>query len=111
VLNNDSQTLPDSVQLTRMEGVMNLVDYKVTSMITQVDGMKKDISKLQTDVHTLQLEAASRDITAHSVADALTAADDVREHKAEQAWGPVSKAVTIVVALGVLVDIAVKLWI
>lgn len=101
----------NSLQLTRIEGVVNLVDYKVTSMITQVDGMKKDISKLQTDVHTLQSESMSRDAKAEAVALALDKSDMDREHKAELAWNPVSKLVTIVVGAGVIVNLIIKFWI
>ena len=83
------------VQLTRIEGSINMVDYKVTNMITQVDTMKADISKLQTDVHTLQIEAVSREATAKTVASTLKEKNEEDQQHSEQKWSPYQKAITI----------------
>lgn len=109
-MSDQENTPSESVQLTRMEGVMNLVDYKVTSMITQVDAMKKDISKLQTDVHTLQLESASSVATAKIVATALEKSDEERVHESEKVWTPVNRFIGLIVGLGVVINIAIRLW-
>ena len=90
---------------------MNLVDYKVTSMISQVDAMKKDISQLQTDVHTLQLESASSVATAKTVAIALEKSDEDRSQESEKIWTPVNRFIGLIVALGVIINIAIKMWI
>lgn len=65
---SDSST---PVQLARIEGKIDLIKYQGETFAKDLTVVKTDVAKLKTDVHTLQLEAASRDTTAKTIADTL----------------------------------------
>ena len=56
------------VQLTRIEGTINLIRYQNEDMAKCMTHMETGVEKLKTDVHTLQLEAVARDKLAVTVA-------------------------------------------
>ncbi len=95
----DTQTEPSAVQLTRIEGTINLIKYQNENMSKDMTHVKVDVEKLKTDVHTLQLEAVARDKLAGTVASTLKDADAALIVKNDQKWTPLTRLVLIVTAV------------
>ena len=88
-------TEPSAVQLTRIEGTINLIKYQNEGMSKDMTHVKGDVEKLKTDVHTLQLEAVARDKLAGTVATTLKDADAALIVKNDQRWSPLTRLVLI----------------
>ena len=86
--------LPE-VQLTRIEGTINLIKYQNEDMAKDMTHVKVDVDKLKTDVHTLQLEAVARDKLAGTVALTLKDADAALIVKNDQKWTPLTRMIAI----------------
>lgn len=84
-----------SVQLTRIEGTINLIKYQNEDMGKRLSAMSIDVEKLKTDVHTLQLEAVARDKLAGTVATTLKDADAALLVKNDQKWTPLTRIIAI----------------
>ena len=84
-----------TVQLTRIEGTLNLIKYQNETMSKDVSTVKGDVDKLKRDVHTLQLEAVARDKLAGTVARTLKDADAALIVKNEQRWTPLTRMIAI----------------
>ena len=83
------------VQLTRIEGTINLIKYQNESMAKRMGDLEVSVDKLKTDVHTLQLEAVARDRLAVTVATTLKDSDAALIVKNDQKWSPVTRLVAI----------------
>jgi hypothetical protein len=93
---------PTPVQLTRMEGVLNLVAERVVNLATRVDGhdhelkgQAADIAALKSETQTLREQAEADKATAVALALALKEADENRRKKAESTWSPWQKALAV----------------
>ena len=86
--------LPE-VQLTRIEGTINLIKYQNESMSKDMTDIKGDVERLKKDVHTLQLEAVARDKLAGTVALTLKDADAALIVKNDQKWTPLTRMIAI----------------
>ena len=84
-----------SVQLTRIEGTINLIKYQNEDMSKRMSHMEVGVDKLKTDVHTLQLEAVARDKLAGTVALTLKDADAALIVKNDQKWTPLTRMIAI----------------
>lgn len=103
---------PTPVQLTRMEGILNLVAERVSNLGGRVDthdrefdSVKADISGLQSLTQTLREGADADKKTAVALALALKEADETRRTKSEASWSPITKVFAVLAAVGVLVTI------
>ena len=83
------------VQLTRIEGTINLIKYQNEAMAKRMGDLEVSVGKLKTDVHTLQLEAVARDRLAVTVATTLKDSDAALIVKNDQKWSPVTRLVAI----------------
>ena len=95
------------VQLTRMEGVLNLIAERGKNTDRRVDAHDHDISKLNTHVGDLQSltqtlkEGADADKkTAVALALALKEADETRRTKSEQTWTPFQRGIVLISGIG-----------
>jgi len=94
-----------TVQLTRMEGVLNGVADKVSDLRTEVMAHRADISELKSATQTLREGFAAAEAKAVALAAALKDAEAERRNKSDQTWSPFAKAMTVIavlVALGSL---------
>lgn len=103
-----SESPPDTtpVQLTRMEGVLNLINHQLSELIRRVDGHETRISVIELSVQRLGDAAVADKLTVQQTALALKDAKEATEataraeaQKAETAWSPVSR---IAVAAAIL---------
>lgn len=92
-----------AVQLTRMEGVLNVVAERVTNLGGRVDShdreigsVKLDVSELKSQTQTLKEGADADKKTAVALALALKEADETRRTKSEQTWTPFQRGVVLV---------------
>jgi chromosome segregation ATPase len=97
---------PTPVQLTRMEGILNLISERLGTVQQRVDGHDRDISELnkghaelRSETQTLREQAEADKATAVALALALKEADENRRKKAESSWSPWSKALAVVAAI------------
>ena len=93
---------PTPVQLTRMEGVLNLVAERVSNTIKTVEQHSEDIGILKSTTQRLSEQAEGAKATAVALALALKEADETRRTKTETAWSPFTKLAVVVGGLGVL---------
>jgi hypothetical protein len=108
--------VPESVpvQLTRMEGKLDLVQQRMNDLVPRVDRHEGEIANLQLETQRLALEAKARDETAIALATALRDAKDTQEAAARaeaakdaakdsQRWSPVQRlALASAAILGIL---------
>jgi hypothetical protein len=97
---------PTSIQLTRIEGIINLIKYQGEVNSKDMSHVKVDIEKLKTDVHTLQLEAVARDKLAVTVATTLKDSDAALIVKNEQKWTPLTR----IYIIGGTISYAMTIW-
>jgi nitrogenase subunit NifH len=93
------------VQLTRMEGILKLVNYKTDNLVTSVAEHAKSISVLKLDVARLAQEAEADKKTVVQTAQALKDAKEAAEatarieaQKAERTWTPMTRLFAAVAA-------------
>ena len=112
-----------SVQLTRMEGVLNLVSYKVTGMQLRVDRHEEDIASVKSRTQRLEdgfkasnekaealalaLKEAKEAVEATALSESNKAQAAQRESAARAAlgWSPITKLFAIAAAALVVVNI------
>lgn len=106
------QEEPTPVQLTRMEGVLNLVAERISNLGGRVDShenqigtIKSDVSELKSQTQTLKEGADADKKTAVALALALKEADETRRTKTEQTWTPVQRISVVVAAVASLIAI------
>lgn len=100
---------PTPVQLTRMEGVLNLVAERVVNLSGRVDGhdhelksQGSDIAELKSSTQSLKEQADADKKTAVALALALKEADENRRTKAESSWSPWQKALAVLAGLYII---------
>ena len=101
-----------SVQLTRMEGILALIAYKVDSVVPRVDNHDQRIGALELSTQRLGDEAEARDATVAVTAKALREAKEAQDAtanaeriQAETAWTPYARMATLAAALSSVVAI------
>lgn len=104
---------PSAVQLTRMEGVLNVIAERLATLGGRVDVhdreldvVKNDVAGLKSETQTLRESATAEREKAVALALALEKAEFARRTKSEQAWSPFQKGTLLI---GGLVGI-VALW-
>ncbi|TFD80722.1 hypothetical protein E3T54_02985 [Cryobacterium sp. Sr8] len=97
------------VQLTRMEGVLNMIAERGKNTDRRVDGhageivvMKGEITGLQSLTQTLKEGAEADKKTAVALALALKEAEETRRTKTETAWSPFTKMFAVIATAAVL---------
>lgn len=100
---------PTPVQLTRMEGVLNLVAERVVNLSGRVDAhdheikvQAGEIAELKSSTQTLKEQAEADKKTAVALALALKEADENRRTKAETSWSPWTKVFAVLAALAIV---------
>ena len=103
---------PTPVQLTRMEGVLNLVLERVVNVNARVDKHEReiienrdDISDLKAMTQTLKEGADADKKTAVALALALKEADETRRTKSEQSWSPVTRLFAVLTTIAALLSV------
>ncbi|MET4703101.1 hypothetical protein [Frigoribacterium sp. UYMn621] len=103
---------PTPVQLTRMEGILNLIaergvntDRRVDGHASELNTIKTDVASLKSETQTLREGADADKKTAVALAFALKEADENRRLKAEQSWSPITRIFAVIAVLGVLAGI------
>lgn len=89
-------TEPTPVQLARMEGVLNLVAFQVTGLVTRVDKHEIDINELKSGHQRLESEAEARDLTVEAKARALREAKESEEAASRRTWTPFERMLTVI---------------
>lgn len=85
-----------SVQLTRIEGVVNLVKYQNDDVITRVTRLERTANETESKVQKLELEATARDDKAIALALALKEADETYKDKNLGRWSPLNRIYLLV---------------
>lgn len=90
-----------TVQLTRMEGVLNLINHQLDEIIRRVDGHESRIAVIELSVQRLGDAAVADKLTVEQTARALKDAKEATEaqarselQKAETAFSPVARLAT-----------------
>ena len=103
---------PTPVQLTRMEGVLNLVLERVVNVNSRVDKHEREITENRDDINmlksltqTLQEGADADKKTAVALALALKEADETRRTKSEQSWSPVTRLFAVLTTIATLLGV------
>jgi len=104
---------PTPVQLTRMEGTLNLINERLGTVSGRVDGHDRDIraltdghAELRSETQTLREQAEADKATAVALALALKEADENRRKKSESSWSPWTKVFAVLAALFIVWQIA-----
>ena len=95
------------VQLTRIEGLLKGVDYKVSDLLIRMTDVEKRVRQLEADTQALRAEAIARDATALALAKGLKDAEDTRRNQETRTWTPFNKFLAILAAAVALAS----LWI
>ena len=97
------------MQLTRMEGVLNLIVERLGTVAGRVDGHDRDIkqlneghAELKSETQTLREQAEADKATAVALALALKEADENRRKKSESSWSPWTKVFAVLAALYII---------
>lgn len=85
----EAESLP--VQLTRIEGIVNLIKYQNDDVITRVTRLEVVTNTVEGKVQKLELEATARDDKAIALATALKEADDAYKDKNTGRWNPLNR--------------------
>lgn len=107
---------PTPVQLTRMEGVLNLVAERIANVSgrlektdARVDRHEEELSRLKLSTQQLGADAIARDATVAATAKALREAKEAQDaatnaetSKSERSWSPVAKASVLIATLATL---------
>lgn len=111
------------VQLTRMEGVLNLVLERTTNLTSRMDRVEGRTSSLEAVAQRLDLEATARDRTAIALALAVKEAKEAIEatartkqndaataereqvDKAALGWSPITKLFAVLAAVLIVVNL------
>jgi hypothetical protein len=105
------EVVPDStpVQLTRMEGVLNLINHQLNEIIRRVDSHETRIGGLELNVQRLGDAAVADKLTVEQTARALKDAKEATEataraelQKSDQAWSPLNRLLTAASILSAL---------
>jgi outer membrane murein-binding lipoprotein Lpp len=88
-----------SVQLTRMEGKLDGVDYKVSDLLIRVTDLEARVRVLESDTQALGASAQARDEKAVALALALKEAEQTRRDQEKYVWTPFNKFMAIVSTL------------
>ena len=96
---------PTPVQLTRMEGVLNLVAERVSNTMKVVEQHSEDIGVLKSATQRLTDQAVARDATAIALAAALKEAEETRRTKAETAWSPITRLFAILTGVATIAGV------
>ena len=110
----DPSGSPEStpVQLTRIEGVLNLIHFQLGGIITDVASLDNRVGKLELSVQRLGDAADANEKTVEQTAKALKDAKEATEataraerQKDETSWTPLSRLATAAGVVGVLVGL------
>ena len=100
---DESSTDSMPVQLTRMEGILNLIaergkntDRRVDEHASELATIRSDVSTLHSLTQTLKEGSAADKKTAVALALALKEADETRRTKSEQVWTPFQRVVVLI---------------
>ena len=96
------------VQLTRMEGVLNLVLERTTNLAVRMDKVEERAADLEAVTQRLDLDADARDKTAVALALALKDAEAERRSKTENTWSPFAKVITVLVAVAGIASVIIS---
>lgn len=100
-------TLPNvaeapAVQLTRMEGKLDLVAFQIADHGKRLDTHEALITSLTLTVQRLSDQAVARDATVVTTAAALKDAEEARRDKDTQGWTPAQRAFAVLGAAAVI---------
>jgi len=90
---------PVPVQLTRMEGVLNLIAYRINELAATVSKHDDEINKLKLSTQRLDDDAKAGRETAIALAEALKEADEARRARSGETWTPFQRAFVAISAL------------
>ena len=101
---------PATVQLTRMEGVLNLINFQLTELARTVADHGGRLGIVEIKVQRLKDAAEADKITVAQTAAALKDAKEATEaatradlEKSNQSWSPVSRLLAVTAGLSSLV--------
>ena len=95
------------VQLTRMEGVLNLVLERTTNLTDRMEKVELRTNDLESTTQRLDLDATARDKTAVALALALKDAEAERRTKTETTWSPFAKVITVIIAAAAIAAVVI----
>lgn len=86
---------PTPVQLTRMEGVLNLILFRMDDVVTRVIHLEGKVTQHDSDISTIKAEAAARLVTANTVAETLKDKSTEDLASSNRKWTPLTRVVGI----------------
>lgn len=104
----DDHAPPDTtpVQLTRMEGTLNLINFQLAAMTPRVDNHETRIGTIELSVQRLGDAAVADKLTVEQTARALKDAKEATEaqarselQKSDQAWTPINRLLAAISVL------------
>lgn len=93
------------IQLTRIEGKIDLIFFQVTDHAKILDRHGEDITQLKMTTQQLSSDAGAREDTVVATAKALADAKKAQDDAVESKWAPWGRTTAIVVAA-----VAVAQW-
>ena len=99
------------VQLTRMEGKLDLISFRMDDVVARVERHDTEIAALTVTTQRLDSDAKAAAATALALAQALREADDMRSRKVAETWTPFQRflaALAGVTAVAALVLAAIR---
>lgn len=95
-----------AVQLTRIEGKLDLISFRINALDTLVGSHDKQIAQLVLSVQSITDQAIARDATVEATAKALKAATDERIIQAELKWKPAYRFYATIGAIAAATGVA-----
>jgi hypothetical protein len=96
---------PVPVQLTRMEGILNLIAFRTDQVVARVDRLESVSDGLTLKTQRLADDALASRETALSLAKALKEADEARRDKSEQTWSPITRVFAVIAAIATVASV------
>ena len=112
-MSDDVQPIEQTpVQLTRMEGILTLIDYKVDALVSRVDRHERELSTLTLSVQSLEDARVADTKERIATAEAVKSAKDAQEAvtraivaKSDQSWSTLTRVFAVATAVLVLMQI------
>jgi hypothetical protein len=98
------------VVLARMEGKLDLVQYRVVDLLPRVSRLEDRTSALEDQTLVLSKNAEAEEAKKIALALALKEADETRRNQSEQTWTPIQRFMAILAGAGAVVALIIQYY-
>jgi hypothetical protein len=112
---NDDDLTPRTAEsipvvLARMEGKIDLVQYRVIDLLPRVSRLEDRTSALEDQTLVLSKNAEAEEAKKIALALALKEADETRRNQSEQSWTPIQRFMAVLASIVGAVSLAIYLY-